>query len=109
MKKIYKFCSNRINKYALSAYAAFTTFILSRGVAYAVPDASNLVNQIRDIFQKALYLIGGAFVLWGGIKIALAIKEHQGGAAVAEAAGMLAAGALIIVIAVNIGIFIAWG
>lgn len=74
--------------------ATFTTMALTApGIAYA---DNNMLNDILSMAANGVKLVGGALIVWGGVKFGLAIKDHQGGNAMAEALATCGGGAIII-------------
>jgi hypothetical protein len=63
----------------------------------AFADASSMLSDVLSLASKAVILVGGALVVWGGVKFGLAIKDHQGGNAMAEALATMGGGAIIVV------------
>ncbi len=78
------------------AAAAATAFVACNGgVAYGA-SANDMLGTIMNLAVSAVSLFGGALVVWGGVKFGLAIKDQQGGNAIAESLATLAGGAIII-------------
>lgn len=80
-------------------YAGMATLtygaLMTPGVAFA-DDSSSFLGKILTLASSAVTLVGGALVVWGGVKFGLAIKDHQGGNAMAEALATVGGGAIIV-------------
>lgn len=95
-KGIVKRCSAALVEKSQEATAAAVAFVAyNGGVAYAA-SANDMLGTIMNLAVSAVSLFGGALVVWGGVKFGLAIKDQQGGNAIAESLATLAGGAIII-------------
>ena len=55
-----------------------------------------MLTDILALTVNAVKLLGGALIVWGGIRFGLAIKEQQGGNAMAEALATVGGGAIVV-------------
>ena len=55
-----------------------------------------MLANILNLAVNAVKLFGGALIVWGGVRFGLAIKEQQGGNAMAEALATAGGGAIVI-------------
>lgn len=55
-----------------------------------------MLTDILALAVNAVKLLGGALIVWGGIRFGLAIKEQQGGNAMAEALATVGGGAIVV-------------
>lgn len=55
-----------------------------------------MLDQILSLGSQAVILFGSALVVWGAVRFGLAIKDQQGGGAMAEALATIGGGAIII-------------
>lgn len=62
-----------------------------------------MLTNILGLAVNAVKLIGTALVVWGGIRFGLAIKDQQGGNAMAEALATVGGGALVTAAGVYFG------
>lgn len=80
-------------------YAGMATLtygaLMTPGVAHA-DQAREMLSNIMRLASAAVTLVGGALVVWGGVKFGLAIKDHQGGNAMAESLATIGGGAIIV-------------
>lgn len=69
--------------------------LMTPGIAHA-DQASEMLSNMMRLASAAVTLVGGALVVWGGVKFGLAIKDHQGGNAMAESLATIGGGAIIV-------------
>ena len=90
----------RIQIAALVAYASVALAM----PAYAAPASpSEVLGQVMPLIQQGVTFLGGALVIWGAVKLGLAIKDQQGGNALSEAIATIAGGAVVIAAGIFFG------
>lgn len=57
---------------------------------------TGMLSTILGMAVSAVQLFGGGLVVWGGVRFGLAIKDQQGGQAMAEALATVGGGAVVI-------------
>lgn len=62
-----------------------------------------MLTNILGLAVNAVKLLGGALIVWGGVRFGLAIKEQQGGNAMAEALATVGGGAIVMAAGVYFG------
>lgn len=94
-EKVCAFKEQKKNDYY--AWMATLTYsaVMTPGIAHADQAGEMLSNMMR-LASAAVTLVGGALVVWGGVKFGLAIKDHQGGNAMAESLATIGGGAIIV-------------
>ena len=58
--------------------------------------STEMLGKIMNLASAAVTLLGGVLIIWGGIRFGLAIKDQQGGNAMAEALATIGGGAIIV-------------
>ncbi len=102
-EKICRFKEEKKNDYyAWMATLAFG-MLATPGIAYADVSANDLLGRILSLATAAVSLLGGALIVWGGVKFGLAVKDHQGGNAMAESIATIGGGAIIVAAGVYFG------
>lgn len=81
-------------------YAGMATLtygaLMTPGIAFADVSADDMLGRILSLASTAVSLLGGALIVWGGVKFGLAIKDHQGGNSMAESLATVGGGAIIV-------------
>jgi len=85
---------------ALAAYASEAHAPQARA---APGSPEEVLRAVMPLIQKGVTFLGGALVIWGAIKLGLAIKDQQGGNALSEAIATIAGGAVVIAAGVFFG------
>ena len=76
---------------------ATATCSLAPAIAFAADcDNSNMLSTIMGLAVQAVQLFGGGLIVWGGVRFGLAIKDQQGGQAMAESLATIGGGAIVI-------------
>ncbi len=95
IEKVCRFKEQRKADY----YAAMATMtyglLCTPNIAFAA-DANDMLDKILGLASTAVSLLGGALIVWGGVKFGLAVKDHQGGNAMAESVATIGGGAIIL-------------
>lgn len=55
-----------------------------------------LAQKVFDLASNVVILLGGALVVWGGVRFGLALKDQQGGNAMSESIATLGGGVVVI-------------
>lgn len=104
-KNLMKKLDEKVEQHRNDVYAGMatltTTALTAPGIAYA--DNGSVLNKVLSLATSAVSLVGGALIVWGGVKFGLAIKDHQGGNAMAEALATCGGGAVIVAAAAFFG------
>ena len=64
---------------------------------------TNPLPQVLSLVTWAVTFLGGFLVVWGAIQLGLAIRQQQGGNAIAEAIATIGGGAVIVAAAAYFG------
>lgn len=80
--------------------AAATTAALTMPVPAFAETADGMLTKVLGLASTAVSVVGGALVAWGAVKFGLAIKDHQGGNAMAESLATIGGGAVIMAAAI---------
>ena len=87
------------NKRKFALFAAIATY-MTLGIpsyAFAATDPNEILPQVMSMITRGVQLLGGALIVWGAVKLGLAIKDQQGGNALSEAIATIAGGAVVVV------------
>lgn len=60
-------------------------------------------EKVLNLMQVGVGILGALLIVWGAVKVGLALKEQQGGNAIAEGVGFLLGGAIISAAALYFG------
>jgi|GEM_PF-887823 hypothetical protein len=72
--------------------------------AYAAPASpTDVLSQVLPLIQQGVTFLGGALIVWGAVKLGLAIKDQQGGNALSDSIATIAGGAIVIAAGVFFG------
>ena len=98
-KNLMKKLDEKVEQHRNDVYAGMatltTTALTAPGIAYADGNGE-MLGTILSLASKGVSLVGGALIVWGGVKFGLAVKDHQGGNAMAESLATVGGGAIII-------------
>ena len=86
-----------------AALAAWASVVLATPAWAAPASPTDVLQQVMPLIQQGVTFLGGALVIWGAVKLGLAIKDQQGGNALSEAIATIAGGAVVIAAGVFFG------
>ncbi len=62
-----------------------------------------ILNAILDLATGFVTFLGAFLIVWGAIKLGMAVREQQGGQAIGEAIATIGGGAIIVAAAMFFG------